>query len=257
MLTPQTISSHASDRVHKMSARPRVLLVATLICGHAVCDGLALPQPRRWSHLVRDRFTEHSAMLERARQLQAEEVSAEEASAAGGGGPSWHRLLSELRETQQARLVVPASALSLVLCASELLAPRLRGRAFDAVLAPGASLAVLQPHLRGLALLALGGWLANIVAAVLFASARWSASMAGRVKLMDAVLAQEPGFFDAQPPGELASRLLSEPERLQELANRGPERLLLSLLSLGGGAALMCASEWRLALLAVLLRAPC
>ena len=50
--------------------------------------------------------------------------------------------------SNQARLVVPASALSLVLCASELLAPRLRGRAFDAVLAPGASLAVLQPHLR-------------------------------------------------------------------------------------------------------------
>ena len=64
---------------------------------------------------------------------------------------------------------MPASALSLVLCASELLAPRLRGRAFDAVLTPGASLAVPQPHLRGLALLALGGWLANIVAAVLFA----------------------------------------------------------------------------------------
>ena len=51
------------------------------------------------------------------------------------------------------------------------------------------------------------------------------------------MLAQEPGFFDDQPPGELAARLLSEPERLQELANRGPERLLLALLSLGGGAA--------------------
>jgi hypothetical protein len=56
-----------------MSTPPRVLLVATLICGHAVCDGLALPQPRRWSHLVRDRLTEHSALLDRARQLQAVE----------------------------------------------------------------------------------------------------------------------------------------------------------------------------------------
>ena len=67
---------------------------------------------------------------------QAEEAVAEAAGAEGGGGPSWQRLLSELRETQQARLVVPASALSLVLCASELLAPRLRGRAFDAVRMP-------------------------------------------------------------------------------------------------------------------------
>ena len=53
------------------------------------------------------------------------------------------------------------------------------------MLVPGARLASLQPHLRALALLALGGWLANIIAAVLFASARWNASMAGRVKLMD------------------------------------------------------------------------
>ena len=59
--------------VQKMSTPPRVLLVATLICGHAVCDGLALPQPRRWSHLVRDRLTEHSALLDRARQLQVVE----------------------------------------------------------------------------------------------------------------------------------------------------------------------------------------
>ena len=91
----------------------RVLLVATLICGHAVCDGLALPQPRRWSHLVRDRLTEHVALLERARQLQVDEESAEEESA-GGTVPSWHRLLGELRETQQARLVVPASWLATI-----------------------------------------------------------------------------------------------------------------------------------------------
>ena len=51
----------------------------------------------------------------RLSNAQAEEAVAEAAGAAGGGGPSWHRLLSELRETQQARLVVPASALSLVL----------------------------------------------------------------------------------------------------------------------------------------------
>ena len=80
--------------------------------------------------------------------------------------------------------------------------------------------------------------------------------MTGRVKLMDAVLAQEPGFFDRQPPGELASRLITEPERLQELANRGPEKLLTALVSLVGGALLMFSTEWRLALLAVSLRAP-
>ncbi len=218
---------------------PTLLLLATLICGRAVCDGLALPQPSRWLGSLRERLNEHSALLDRARRLEAEQQAgaAEPTEGAGQPGVTWKRLLSELRETQQARLVVPASALSLVLCSSELVAPRLRGRVFDAVIAPGASLSVLMPHLRALALLALGGWLANIVAAVLFASARWNASMAGRVKLMDAVLAQEPGFFDDQPPGELAARLLSEPERLQELANRGPERLLLALLSLGGGAA--------------------
>ena len=217
-----------------------------LLAGPALCDGLALPRP---GQLLRD----HAALLDRARSLSAE-ASAE--GAGGEGSVSWQRLWHEVHETQQARLVVPASALSLCLCASELAAPRVRGRVFDAVLEPGARLGTLAPHLRTLALLALGGWLANIISSVLFASARWQASMTGRVKLMDAVLAQEPGFFDRQPPGELASRLITEPERLQELANRGPEKLLTALVSLVGGALLMFSTEWRLALLAVSLRAP-
>ena len=52
---------------------------------------------------------------------------------------------------------------------------------------------------------------------------------------MAAVLGQEPAFYDSQQPGELASRLLSEPDRLQELANRGPERALNALLGISGG----------------------
>ena len=70
---PTSIGAEGIKRCAKMSTPARVLLVATLICGHAVCDGLALPQPRRWSHLVRDRLTEHSALLDRARQLQVVE----------------------------------------------------------------------------------------------------------------------------------------------------------------------------------------
>lgn len=42
---------------------------------------------------------------------------------------------------------------------------------------------------------------------------------------MQAVLVQEAAFFDAQPPGELASRLMSEPDRLEEIANRGIEKV--------------------------------
>lgn len=73
---------------------------------------------------------------------------------------------------------------------------------------------------------------------------------------MDAILRQEPAFYDMQAPGELASRLNSEPERLQELANRGPEKALNALLSIIGGAVLMIASEPRLAIAAILLKAP-
>lgn len=49
--------------------------------------------------------------------------------------------------------------------------------------------------------------------------------MTGRLRLMQAVLVQEAAFFDAQPPGELASRLMSEPDRLEEIANRGIEKV--------------------------------
>ena len=80
--------------------------------------------------------------------------------------------------------------------------------------------------------------------------------MAGRVRLFDALLEQEPAFFDAQIPGELSSRLLTEPERLESLANRGPEKMLNALLALGGSLALMLSMDWRLAIVAIGLRAP-
>lgn len=152
--------------------------------------------------------------------------------------------------------VVPASALSLGLTATELLAPRLRGQCFDVALLPGASLSAMAPKLRALALLALAGWLLNIISSILFARARWSSAMANRVRLMNSLLAQEPAFYDSQPPGELSSRLLTEPERLESLANRGPERALNALLSAGGALALMLSLDWRLAIVAVALRAP-
>ena len=169
---------------------------------------------------------------------------------------SWPRLLEELRSAARPASVVPASVLSLVLTASSLLAPRLRGQCFDAVLLPGVTMAALWPRLRVLAALALASWLLNIASATLFAKARWDSTMSARVRLMDAVLRQECAFFDATPPSELASRLITEPERLERIANRGPERLLNAALGALGGCALMVRAEPRLALLAIALRAP-
>ena len=226
-----------------------LLVVASapfLVC---VADSHVLPAsnhgPWRW-------LRQHNDIMERARALQ----QPGNAAAPKVEPVSWPRLMQELRVTQKLSLVVPASALSLLLTATDLIAPRLRGKLFDAVLLPGASMAQLWPRLRVLALLALAGWLASIVSSILFARARWTAAMAARVRLMDAVLEQEPAFFDVQQPGELNSRLLSEPERLEALANRGPERMLSACLSLGGALGLMLALDWRLTLVAVALRAP-
>ena len=127
---------------------------------------------------------------------------------------------------------------------------------FDAALAPSASLGALLPLLKRLAALALAQWALEITVGFLFARARWRQECAARVRLMAAVLRQEPAFFDAQAPGELASRLLSEPQRLQEAANRGPERAVRAALTVVGALALMVATDWRLALVAVALRAP-
>ena len=108
------------------------------------------------------------------------------------------------------------------------------GRLFDAALAPTASLGALLPLLKRLAALALAQWALEITVGFLFARARWRQECAARVRLMAAVLRQEPAFFDAQAPGELASRLLSEPQRLQEAANRGPERAVRAALTVVG-----------------------
>ena len=231
-----------------MSALPRLLALVPLLAeSHAGCD-------RGAGWLAQQRI-----MLERARSLQPTPVATKDRGTAAkndGAVVPWPRLLRELRTAQQLRLVLPASSLSLALTATELLAPKLRGACFDAVLQPGATFTLIRPKLTLLALLALIAWLLNISSSILFAQARWTTAMAARVRLMASVLEQEPAFFDAQPPGELNSRLLSEPERLESLANRGPERGLNALLSVGGGAALMFALDWRLALVAVALRAP-
>jgi ATP-binding cassette subfamily B protein len=237
----------------------------TLLCvGVALADTLAIPSPLK-------AIRQHYALLEEAKALQrqpldpmagvdaAECTRTEPKSSVEAQPPppvTWQRLWRELRTTQQVGLVVPASALSLVLTASELAVPRLRGQLFDAALLPGATLRAMVPRLTTLALLALSSWVIHIVSATLFARARWSAAMAGRVRLMDALLSQEPSFFDAQKPGELNSRLLSEPERLESLANRGPERALSAVLSLGGALVLMLAMDWRLTVVAIALRAP-
>ena len=218
-----------------------------LVFATGLAADTGLRGPRNWLKI--------GPLLDRARSLQ--EQGGDHANADGDIQPvTWKRLWRELRTTQELSYVAPASILSLGLTASELLVPRLRGQCFDAVLLPDATLAALLPKLRILALLAFTGWFLNILSSILFARARWSAAMNNRVRLMGSLLRQEPAFYDRQAPGELASRLLTEPERLENLANRGPERALSALLSVVGSLALMLSLDYRLALVAIALRAP-
>lgn len=227
-----------------------LLGLVALLAALAVADSHALPPAGGW----RSWLQQHRQLIARAKSLQP---PSEQTVCADESQPvSWARLWQELRATQQLKLVLPASCLSVVLTTSELISPRLRGQLFDAVLAPGATLSILWPKLRWLAAIAVLQWALHIVSSILFAQARWTTAMATRTRLMEALLAQEPAFFDGMQPGELNSRLLSEPDRLESLANRGLDRGLTSVLSVGGSFALMLLLEWRLALLAVVLRAP-
>jgi hypothetical protein len=233
----------------------------------APCGVIASPADLPPISFVAERWRQHKKLMRRARALSApgsDEMKAPAASKLGIGAPvaapppgvTWATLWGELRKSQQLDCVVPACALSLLLSASELVSPLIRGQIFDAVLQPGTTFASLWPRLRLLAAVALFGWITSIAVGVLFARARWQSSMSTRVRLMDAVLRQEPAFYDAQAPGELASRLNSEPERLQDLANRGPEKAFNAVLGVCGGAALMAFTEPRLAAAALLLKAP-
>ncbi len=167
----------------------------------------------------------------------------------------WSELLREIRKAQQPTRALPASALSLLLTTTELLAPKLRGECFDAVI-NGVALRSLSRKIRLVGLLVLTRWVLHILTGTLFAAARWKSTQTGRIRLMEAIQKQEAAFFDATPPTSLASRLITEPDRLQEVANRGPERALNALLALAGGLALMLRTDWRLALVAILVRAP-
>lgn len=184
-----------------MPLRPTLLV---LLASPLLADSRAVELgPNSW-------LARHRALLDRARSLQQPIVANSDQTEP----VTWPRLLRELRETQEARLVVPASALSLLLATTELISPRLRGQCFDAVLQPGASFALIRPQLRTLAVLALAGWALSIASSILFARARWTSAMAARVRLMASVLEQEPEFFDAQPPGEVSSAATFQPPRL-------------------------------------------
>lgn len=237
-------------QTHQRRRPPRCLsLLLILFSQCSIAETASLPSlasPRRW-------LRAHQQLLADARALQ--HSSADDATDIAPP-PTWNRLFRELRQTQQLAWSAPASALSLGLAASELLVPRLRGKLFDAAIQPGASFPAMWPALRVLALLAVVGWALNIASSILFARARWGAAMSGRERLFTSLLDQEPAFFDRQTPGELSSRLLTEPERLESLANRGPERALSALLSIGGSLTLMLSMDSRLALVAVALRAP-
>ncbi|KAL1503164.1 hypothetical protein AB1Y20_011223 [Prymnesium parvum] len=211
--------------------------------------------------LLREHMQQHARVLSSAEAGEASDGRG--AASAEASVASWGRLWRELRLTARLGFVLPASAISLLLGVAELVAPRIRGDLFDTVVRSGVSFAQLAPQLRLLGLLAIVGWAGSIVSSVsiarrldcrshrhalittpqghlhlasthmtchvtqvLFASARWASCMTGRLRLMQAVLAQEAAFFDRQPPGELASRLMSEPDRLEEIANRGIEKAL-------------------------------
>jgi hypothetical protein len=123
-------NSQEQRAVHAMAALPRLLALVPLMAeSHAI-------EFHGAGWLAQQRI-----LLERARSLQPTPVATKDRGTAANndGVVPWPRLLRELRTAQQLSLVLPASSLSLALTATELLAPKLRGACFDAVLQPGAT----------------------------------------------------------------------------------------------------------------------
>ena len=60
-------------------------------------------------------------------------------------------------------------------------------------------------------------------------------------------------FYDRNRTGQLMSRLTSDLFEITELAHRGPEDLIISLLTIAGALVVMFTIEWRLALVVVVI----
>lgn len=201
-------------------------------------------------------FNEHARLIARARRLvhdgEPEGSEPQPASSSGGSVSAWSRIQKELA-LAPVRFVLPATITSLCGSAVEIVRPVLQGALLDLAVS---GTTPLGPLLRRLCALNALIWLVAIVSSTLFARARWRLVMAGRARLLRAVLESEGGALGGRSAGELVGRLERDTEKLVDVSLHGAERLLA-----GAGASLvsLCAMvriEPRLALLGVLLRSP-
>jgi hypothetical protein len=109
---------------------------------------------------------------------------------------SRERLLRELREAADWQLILPATALSMVLQLTAFAEPWNQGRLFDAIVAITQHNPSVTPWDIGKILLAIvcvsaAVWAGNIGSAYLFSSARWKLSLNKRTQLFSQILAQD------------------------------------------------------------------
>lgn len=168
-----------------------------------------------WRASVRDYLQNHDALLAKARALQTKGKAPPKPTEPPKPLPvSRERLLRELREAADWQLILPATALSMVLqltafaepwnqyvtsssgCCSSLFSYCCRGRLFDAIVAITQHNPSVTPWDIGKILLAIvcvsaAVWAGNIGSAYLFSSARWKLSLNKRTQLFSQILAQD------------------------------------------------------------------
>ena len=225
----------------------------------SLAQGLAHARP---SGRLGAYFDEHARLLERARALVRESGGGDAAGAPDGDGGldgangarlgGWSRIRRELA-LAPARLALPATATSLCGAAAEMARPVLQGALLD-LAASGRS--PLWPMLRRLGALNALLWLASMISSTLFARARWRLKMAGRARLLRAVLESEGAALGGRSTGEVVGRLERDTEQLVDTSLHGIERLVSGAAALAVALGAMLRIDARLAAFGLALRSP-
>jgi len=106
-----------------------------------------------------------------------------------------------------------------------------------------------------LAGLAVVDWVACTLRDFLFERARASRLLSSRVQYLSAMMRQDLAFHDAHKSSDLAQRLSSDPEAMDDFTIYALDRLLRGLSALAT-LAYMLASDWQMMVLGVALRLP-
>jgi ABC-type multidrug transport system fused ATPase/permease subunit len=184
-------------------------------------------------------FKAHTALVAAAQDIQARQKDGVTKNGHADGTKQqpvrYERILREIWELMDLKLVLPATVLSASVAYVHLLDPKRSGRVWDVVAQPGATLELVWPVVQAKVVFSLVGYVLTMISWAIFSHARWNMNEKVRQKLVKVVLTRDMELYDRAKAGELIERIRNDPSLMDDVVNHSIERSVRALIQLVGG----------------------